>query len=78
MMGKYILYSFIGGWIIQSRHLTMKSLIGSREFQGTPRVFSEVWLGEYQGKKVAIRLAIRRGRDYETSKKMWTEAANMT
>lgn len=40
-------------------------------------VYSEVWLGEYQGEKVTIRLVPGMGRDdpnSETSKKMWTEA----
>lgn len=58
------------GWAIPRKHLTKKSQIGKGEF-------GEVWLGEYQGNKVAIKM-LKDLKDERASQKFLQEASVMT
>jgi len=58
------------GWAIPRKHLHKKSLIGKGEF-------GEVWLGEYQGSKVAIKM-LKDLKDEKASQRFLTEASIMT
>lgn len=58
------------GWAIKKKDIVKKSMIGKGEF-------GEVWLGDYDGKKVAIKM-LKDLKDDKSANQFITEAAVMT
>ena len=76
------------GWAIKKRDIVKKSMIGKGEFGGklqssffdlamTFSPLPEVWSGEYEGKKVAIKM-LKDLKDNKAGNQFITEAAVMT